>query len=309
MVNRRSLLGFDYYSVAALGVMLGVYAVVFGTWRHLIAAQELGDPLLWAIWFVMTILFCWRVRPLQDLKLGVIGAAGGLAIEWWGTTSRAWTYFTNERPPLFIIPAWLVAAVVVNRIATVVEERTAGARAYSLAYWPVLYGFVVWMAFFVRPFAALPSTWVFCAAMVAVPLIAPRPRKDMILFATGAVAGAFFETWGTSRACWTYYTGEVPPAVAVAAHGFGAVAFAHASRVLAQVHSGSGGLLPRGIRARPPRATEVVDDVREFPPEARFQPRDVGALADGGSQRRQGQATQRADVGTALGEPELVVPR
>lgn len=231
-MSRRSFLGFDRNSLIALGAMLAVYGVVFGSWRGLIFEQELGDPFLWGVWFVMTLLFCWRVQPRTDITLAVVGALGGLVIEWWGTTSEVWTYFTRERPPLFIVPAWLVAAVVVNRVATVFETVMPRGRGYEIAYWPVLYGFVIWMTTFVRPFAGVPSTWVFCAAMVLAPLVARRPREDLVLFATGTVAGAFFETWGTSRACWTYYTGEVPPAVAVVAHGFGAVAFAHAARLL-----------------------------------------------------------------------------
>ena len=40
--------------------------------------------------------------------------------------------------------------------------------------------------------------------------------------------GYFLEYWGTSRACWTYYTGQVPPPITVMAHGYGQVAFARA---------------------------------------------------------------------------------
>ena len=211
--------------------MLLVYVVVFGTWRALILAQELRDPLLWAIWLAMTVLFCWRVRPRVDVQLAIIGALGGLAIEWWGTQTEVWTYFTKERPPLFIIPAWLVAAVVVNRIATAIEPAVPRMRSYAILYWFVVYGFVVWMTAFIYPYRDAPATWVFWGVMVGVPLLMPRPRVDLVLFVTGTAAGAFFETWGTSRACWIYYTGEAPPLVAVCAHGFGAVAFAHVSRL------------------------------------------------------------------------------
>ena len=37
--------------------------------------------------------------------------------------------------------------------------------------------------------------------------------------------GYFLELWGTTRACWTYYTLETPPLFAVLAHGLAAVAF------------------------------------------------------------------------------------
>ena len=44
----------------------------------------------------------------------------------------------------------------------------------------------------------------------------------------GMVLGYFLEYWGTSRACWTYYTRETPPFLTVMAHGYGQVLFARA---------------------------------------------------------------------------------
>ena len=42
----------------------------------------------------------------------------------------------------------------------------------------------------------------------------------------------FLEYWGTSRGCWTYYTGETPPLIAAIAHGFASVAFARGAAVV-----------------------------------------------------------------------------
>lgn len=38
--------------------------------------------------------------------------------------------------------------------------------------------------------------------------------------------GMFLESWGTSRNCRTYYTGQVPPPVTAAAHGFAQILYA-----------------------------------------------------------------------------------
>lgn len=51
------------------------------------------------------------------------------------------------------------------------------------------------------------------------------PREFMLTFAAGAGLRLFLEIWGTTRACWNYYTLETPPPFAILAHGMAAVAF------------------------------------------------------------------------------------
>ena len=70
------------------------------------------------------------------------------------------------------------------------------------------------------------------ARMVGIASVGVRPRWDVALMAAGTSMGIFLEYWGTSRQCWTYYTGEVPPPVAVLAHGFASIAFSRALQVL-----------------------------------------------------------------------------
>lgn len=230
----RFLGGFDRYSVIALLAMAGVLTWVFGRWWRMILAQNLRDGLLWSIWGVMTVLACWRVRLRTDAVFAFTGGVGGFLIEWWGTNTGVWHYFTHDRPPLFILPAWMVSAVVINRVGTAWVPAVPESRktALEVAYWVILCGFTVAMVRFLWPFVESPLTWGFIAVTVSIPWVARRPSEDLLLFGAGTLAGVFFEYWGTSRQCWTYYTGEVPPWVAVFAHGFAAVAFAHAVRVL-----------------------------------------------------------------------------
>ncbi len=68
--------------------------------------------------------------------------------------------------------------------------------------------------------------------MIGVWLWRPRPDRDLVLFVAGAGMGVFLEYWGTSRKCWTYWTAEIPPPVAVFAHGFASIAFSRAVTLL-----------------------------------------------------------------------------
>ena len=51
-----------------------------------------------------------------DSLIVLVGLAGGLVIESWGTQTNLWFYYTSERPPLWIIPAWPIACLAIDRI-------------------------------------------------------------------------------------------------------------------------------------------------------------------------------------------------
>jgi hypothetical protein len=57
----------------------------------------------------------------------------------------------------------------------------------------------------------------------------------VLTFIAGSGLGYFLELWGTTRACWTYYTQQTPPLFAVLAHGMAAVAFWRGKRILAHL--------------------------------------------------------------------------
>ncbi len=60
-------------------------------------------------------------------------------------------------------------------------------------------------------------------------------RLAVLTFVAGSGLGYFLERWGTTRLCWTYYTGETPPLFAVLAHGMAAVAFWRAGLIAYQI--------------------------------------------------------------------------
>ncbi len=234
--------GYTPKSLAALLLVVAAAAGVGFAWSDLLDANSRPDWLLMGIWLGLVLLVCWGVRPFRDLCLALTGLVGGLVIESWGTRTGLWRYFTNERPPLWILPAWPVATLAVERLArwmgwgiaaaTVRSSQTPGLRHYQFGYWLTSGTFAVSMGWFVRSTWNQTFTLVVLFTMVLVLFSVRAPREDLLLFAAGTVLGIFLEYWGTSRQCWTYHTGQVPPPVAVPAHGFAALAFGRVSENL-----------------------------------------------------------------------------
>jgi hypothetical protein len=208
-----------------------VGAAVGYRWSDLVDTSGVLDQLLLAIWVGMAAAITWNVRPRYDLRLVLVGVVGGGMIEWWGTNTGLWSYFTNERPPLWILPAWPAAALTIDRgralLDRLVDQRgPRPVRPFRVAYHLLLPGFAICMFSFLARSLEHGASWVVVGLMTLVVLRCPAPRRDVLLFVSGTVAGLFLEYWGTSRECWTYYTRQIPPPVTIAAHGFASVAFA-----------------------------------------------------------------------------------
>ncbi len=220
--------GYTRGSLVALAVLVGTYSSIGYSHRNLIHPEYGVDWLLAGIWLTLTGLTVWRVRPGRDLLLLLVGLCGGAVIEWWGTNTLLWRYFTDERPPVWILPAWPIAALAIDRLADLLDRAWPQLKGYGGAYWAIVPGFVAWMVGFLWPSIGEPASLVVIALMLGVTLVGPRPGRDLVLFVAGAGMGVFLEYWGTTRRCWTYYTEETPPPVAIAAHGFASIAFARA---------------------------------------------------------------------------------
>jgi hypothetical protein len=214
---------YDRNSLVALCSLFVLYLGVFIQWNHLIDWTLGMDWLLGGIWAFMTLTLAWDVVPRRDLRLAGVAFVGGLVIEWWGTTTNLWHYYTAERPPIWILPAWPVAALAIDRIARVLGEGTPKVR-WDYAWW-LLPLFVAWMIDFSWTTGRIPSTRAVVLLMIGVLVTARDRRADTLVFVAGSVLGIFLEYWGTSRRCWTYYSREVPPPIATVAHGFASVAF------------------------------------------------------------------------------------
>lgn len=229
--------GYDRRSLTALLLLVTIGAAVGYRWSDLIDVNGGMDWLLAGTWVWMAALLTWGVSARRDIGMLAAGFAGGAVIEWWGTNTLLWTYFTAERPPLWILPAWPIATLAIDRMARMFERLLdqigpVPDHWHFFAYWLMVPSFVVSMFAFARGTVHIAATQVVFVLMLGVTLTCTRPRRDMTLFVAGSLLGIFLEYWGTSRQCWTYYTEQVPPPVACVAHGFAALAFARAADAL-----------------------------------------------------------------------------
>jgi len=224
------------------------------------------DWLLLGIFTFMTLTIIARANLGRDALIVFVGMFGGLVIESWGTQTNLWHYFTTERPPLWIIPAWPIASLSIDRITRMlnwgVEELNttpknrgqAGTKVskvfptcslpfgydvvslvFRICYWVIFIGFFGLMLYFVAPTFGKSYT-VMALLLVALLTLTPTDHRYAVLtFLAGAGLGYFLELWGTTRQCWTYYTFQTPPFFAVLAHGMAAVAFWRAGLMVKMV--------------------------------------------------------------------------
>ena len=204
-------------------------------WRYM-------DWLLLGIFGFMSITIIAHANLKTDLLIIFVGICGGLAIESWGTQTNLWFYYTDERPPLWIIPAWPIASLSIDRITRSLNwmieqvskriQLTTLHSPFSILYWITFAAFLSLMLIFVAPTFDKSYTW-FALILCLLLILTPTDHKFALLaFIAGSGLGYYLELWGTTRQCWTYYTYQTPPLFAVLAHGMAAVAFWRAGLVL-----------------------------------------------------------------------------
>ncbi len=188
-------------------------------WRQL-------DWLLIGNFLVMSVLIMLNADIKRDIPYFLISLAGGFIIEAWGTRSELWTYYTFETPPLWIIPAWPIAALSVNRLYDIARKitRTVSDGVFRWIYWPVFLSFFLYMVIFIWPTRSHHLTIFSTLLCFGLILTSRDHRSDVLILAVGSILGYFLERWGTTRLCWTYYTGGTPPLFTVLAHGMASVA-------------------------------------------------------------------------------------
>jgi hypothetical protein len=185
------------------------------------------DWLLLGIFTFMSLSIMARPNIKTDTWVILIGLCGGLVIEGWGTQTRLWTYFTQERPPLWIIPAWPIASLTIDRVVKFMDHCTPKFSCHwvKFGFYVTFLAFYILMTFYVWPTIDKPLTVlaiISCALLILTP---GDHRLALITSLAGSALGVFLEIWGTTRACWTYYTHETPPIFAIFAHGLAAFAF------------------------------------------------------------------------------------
>lgn len=185
------------------------------------------DWLLLSIFLVMSLLIMAKADIRKDVPIIIVGLLGGLVIESWGTQTELWFYYTFERPPLWIIPAWPIASLSIDRLFRLMTLKTytLPENIIRFFYWFTFIGFYGYLLYFVWPTLDKSLTimaLVLCAFLILTPI---NHRAMLFTFIAGSGLGYFLELWGTTRYCWTYYTFETPPFFAIMAHGMAAVAF------------------------------------------------------------------------------------
>jgi len=204
-------------------------------WRYM-------DWLLLGIFGFMSITIIARANLKTDFLIVFVGICGGLAIESWGTQTNLWHYYTSERPPLWIIPAWPIASLSIDRITrgllfltTKVTKEHEGKAFFRFLYWITFASFLSLMLIFVAPTFDKSYTW-FALALCILLIITPTNyRYALLTFIAGSALGYYLEVWGTTRECWMYYTNQTPPLFAVLAHGMAAVAFWRAGLIMKMI--------------------------------------------------------------------------
>jgi uncharacterized membrane protein YoaT (DUF817 family) len=223
------LIGFALVLMAIHGVFGPLAKIEFVPidWSRPLSQQV--DWLLIFDFAVMMTLLIFGAELEKDLLIIIVGFFGGLYIEAWGTQTEIWRYYTDERPPWWIIPAWSMASLAIDRLVRILnrfgKSFQSNHKIFVLSYWLLLIPFFCLMIAFVYPTINKSLTIVSLILSALVILTPTDYRMDVLNFIAGASLGYFLELWGTTRECWIYYTNEQPPLFAVLAHGMAAVAF------------------------------------------------------------------------------------
>ncbi len=252
-----SLFGWTKHSSILLGgFLLTIFLIVYIWWplaEEVLSYIDWNGPwwlymdwLLIGIFLFMSLTIISRANLRTDGLIVFVGLFGGLAIESWGTQTNLWHYYTAERPPLWIIPAWPIASLCIDRLTRLLNwllEQVSRHHAttlhslFSTLYWITFASFYALMLFFVAPTFDKPYTLLsllLCALLILTPT---DHRLALFTFLAGAGLGYYLELWGTTRECWTYYTYQKPPLFAVLAHGMAAVAFWRTGLILERMRS------------------------------------------------------------------------
>jgi hypothetical protein len=242
-------------SILLGGFLLTIFLIVYIWWplaeEYLAYVDWNGswwlymDWLLLGVFFFMSVTIIARANLTTDLLIVFVGICGGLAIESWGTQTNLWHYYTAERPPLWIIPAWPIASLSIDRITRSLNwinekgsariKQTSLQSLFSILYWLTFASFLTLMLVFVSPTFDKSYTWLSLLLCIFITLTPTDYRYAFLTFVAGAGLGYYLELWGTTRECWTYYTFETPPFFAVLAHGMAAVAFWRAGLIVNMV--------------------------------------------------------------------------
>lgn len=244
----RLPLGFNRSGAVTLLALLAVILTLVCKWPQLAAAEwdamaKHPDWWLHADWLLISLaaffIFCtaFDAHPRLDAATVLAGIFGGAIIEVWGTRAGVWFYYTGERPPLWILPAWGMSALANERLQRIfmhylprawqeeILNGVQGAPWMKRIYWALAAGFVAFFLWWARAYLLHPTSVLVLFLIVSALVSGRYPAYALSLFVTGAALGIFLEIWGTTRHCWNYYDGKTPSPFPILGHGVGAICF------------------------------------------------------------------------------------
>lgn len=157
-----------------------------------------------------------RPEPARDLPIVLAAALFGWAAEAWGTRTGLWTYYTGERPPLWIVPAWFIGALVIDRASRRAQgllDRLPSDSWRENLWWAWQAAFWSVYLLFSAPGLANPAG-IALTLLLAWALLLSRKPGDTALLLTGSACVFFADLWGTTNNCWRYHVGTSPLSVA-----------------------------------------------------------------------------------------------
>src|SRR5262249_1837713 len=158
------------------------------------------DWLLIGIFAFMSITIIARANLKTDLLIIFVGISGGLAIESWGTQTNLWHYYTTERPPLWIIPAWPIASLSIDRITRFLDYGLQNLLTWDsvikILYWLIFAAFLSLMLVFVAPTFDKSFTWLSLGLCILLIFTPTDHRFAFLTFLAGSGLGFYLELWG-----------------------------------------------------------------------------------------------------------------
>ena len=132
---RRTLVLFGWSRASSVllgGFFLVVFLIIYIWWplaKQVLAYINWGGPwwsyidwLLLGVFIFMSLTIMAHADLRRDALIVFVATLGGLVIESWGTQTNLWHYYTAERPPLWIIPAWPIATLSIDRITRALND-------------------------------------------------------------------------------------------------------------------------------------------------------------------------------------------
>ncbi|MFA6433257.1 MAG: hypothetical protein WCW52_01035 [Elusimicrobiales bacterium] len=148
--------------------------------------------------------------PAMDGLIVLTASIFGFLAELWGTRSGLWAYYTGEKPPYWIIPAWPIGALVIDRLARG-SAGTSGGFFAKIAgnrlYWSLV--FLFYCVFIPFLAAGLGAAACLAPAVLTAAALYPGGKDrtgDAAVLLTGAACVFWADLWGTTAGCWSYYT-------------------------------------------------------------------------------------------------------